>query len=75
MITCITKRRKFDDTDRLYCINRKELENAVGDDSTNIVRTTPKGKTDNSSNLKTAQVKKEALGKPNSQEVRYINSF
>ncbi|CAB3987732.1 formin-2-like isoform X1 [Paramuricea clavata] len=68
MITCITKRRKFDDTDRLYCINRKELENAVGDDSTNIVRTTPKGKTDNSPNLKTAQVKKEPLGKPNSQE-------
>ena len=70
MITCITKRRTFDDSDRLYCINRKELENAVAEDLTSVARTDPKGKTDNSPNLKTAQVK-EPLGKLNSQEVRY----
>ena len=69
MITCITKRRKFDDSDRLYCINRKELEKAVRDDSKNIVRTNTK--TDNSPNSKTGQVKKEPVGKR--QEVRGIS--
>ncbi len=73
MITCITKRRKFDDSDRLYCINRKELERAVADDSTNIARTSPKA--DNCRNSKTAQVRKEPVGKRNSNEVRDITYF
>jgi hypothetical protein len=70
VITCITKRRKFDDSDRLYCINRKELEKAVTDESTNIVRPPPKA--DDSTNSKTGQIKKEPLGKRNSHEVRDI---
>lgn len=69
MITCITKRRKFDDSDRLYCVNHKELENAVTEDLTSVARTDPKEKINNSPNLKAAQVK-EPLGKLYSQEVR-----
>ncbi|XP_028392314.1 LOW QUALITY PROTEIN: serine/threonine-protein kinase CST20-like [Dendronephthya gigantea] len=53
LITCISKRRQFDDGDRLYCINQKELEKFDGDGLPSTVRESPKA----------TQVKKESSAK------------
>lgn len=60
LITCITKRRKFDDGDRLYCINQEELGKFDLDGLPSAVRESAK-----------ATHVKESLAKRESKEVRY----
>ena len=67
-ITCITKRRTFDDGDRLYCINRKMSRN---DDGAARAKMTKKSY----AVTKAVPEGKEAASKQTSHEVRHLGSI